>query len=264
MTGASTPPARGAGPGRLVVAWSAEGPARAGADTLLRLVVGRFCGADPADIQVGRLCPRCGSGAHGRPRVAVVGRDAPHVSLSRAEGLVCVAVSDAGPVGVDCERVGAAEFTDFAAVGLHPLEHSVAVHDQTITWVRKESLVKATGDGLTVDLRDVRLTDPQTRPRLLGWDGPHPPADPVWMWDVAGPPGYVLAVTVLTGAEPKLTVLGAEQTAAEQMGAEQTAAEQLAERQAAAQPAADRTAAARSATVHRAAGQATAGHPTRQ
>ena len=244
-----------------MVAWDLEGPQRpevlapAGeADLLLRRVVAEFCTVDRADVHVSRLCPRCGSSDHGRPHVTVVGHVAPHVSLSRADGLVCVAVTDAGPVGVDCERVGAAEFTDFATVGLHPLEGQIAGHDQTITWVRKESLVKATGDGLTVDLRQVQLAEPGESPRLLGWDGPHPPAGPVWMRDVVGPPGYVVAVTVLSGVEPELTALAAaEQLVEGRPAADWTQAGQLA---------AQRRPATPSATAHRVAGPATAGRPT--
>lgn len=206
-----TAPVRDTPPSRLVVSWSAVGTDRAHADHLLRLVVGRFCDVAPADVQARRLCPGCGSTAHGRPLVAVVGCAAPHVSLSRAGGLVCVAVTDAGPVGVDVERSGAAAFGDFATVGLHRLERSAGPQDQTVTWVRKESLVKATGAGLRVDLRQVRLSEPAaTPPALLAWEAPSPPSALVWMRDVVGPRGYVLAVSVLTSLEPQLTAVAAE------------------------------------------------------
>ncbi len=51
---------------------------------------------------VGRLCPRCGSAAHGRPYVA---GSAVRVSLSYATDLVAVAWAD-GPVGIDVEDDG--------------------------------------------------------------------------------------------------------------------------------------------------------------
>ncbi|SDD12233.1 4'-phosphopantetheinyl transferase [Sanguibacter gelidistatuariae] len=200
---------------RLVVAWSPVGVSSAGADDTLRRVVGRFCGVAPFDIEVRRLCPSCGSSAHGRPHVTVVGRVAPHVSLSRADGLVCVAVTDAGPVGVDCERSEAAAFGDFATVGLHSLERASGPEEQTVTWVRKESLVKATGDGLGVDLRLVRLTEPADAPRILTWDALRPPDAPVWMHDIDGPEGYVLAVTVLAEVDPQVSVQPAAPAAPE-------------------------------------------------
>jgi phosphopantetheinyl transferase len=56
-------------------------------------------------VGVGRLCPRCGSGDHGRPHVVVPGGAAPRVSLSYAVGLVAAAWAD-GPVGIDIEMDG--------------------------------------------------------------------------------------------------------------------------------------------------------------
>jgi len=61
--------------------------------------------AEVGATTVGRLCPRCGSGDHGRPYVVTPGRPAPYVSLSYAEGLVAVAWS-VGPVGIDVEDDG--------------------------------------------------------------------------------------------------------------------------------------------------------------
>jgi hypothetical protein len=55
---------------------------------------------------VTRLCPRCGSSAHGRPLVVAGSGPAPFVSLSYATGLVAVAWSTAGPVGIDIEDAG--------------------------------------------------------------------------------------------------------------------------------------------------------------
>jgi hypothetical protein len=52
---------------------------------------------------VTRLCPRCGSARHGRPVVRVESGTAPNVSLSYAAGLVAVAWSWAGRVGIDVE-----------------------------------------------------------------------------------------------------------------------------------------------------------------
>ena len=206
-----------------MVAWALAGtpdaetgapaPARADADDLLRRVVGEFCMVDVSDVTVDRMCPGCASSLHGRPVVTVGGRPGPHVSISRAGDLICVAVTSTGPVGVDVERTGAAAFGDFATVGLHRLERSAGPHEQTVTWVRKESLVKATGAGLRVDLRQVRLTEPAVPPALLAWDAPHPPSAPVRMRDVVGPDGYVLAVSVLTALEPQLTVVAAEEGA---------------------------------------------------
>ena len=73
------------------------------------------------------------------------GLAAPDVSISRAGPVTVIALSTAGAVGVDVERADAAGFEGFAAVALHPSEDSASAQEQTVTWVRKESLLKATG-----------------------------------------------------------------------------------------------------------------------
>jgi 4'-phosphopantetheinyl transferase len=189
----------------LVVSWGSGVDARA----LLRSAVAAYCAVSPASVGTGSLCPRCGSNEHGRP-LARIGtrRTPPHVSLSRAGALVVVAVTDAGPVGVDVEPDGAASFAGFDDVALHPREHVTSDADRTRTWVRKESLLKATGHGLGVDPREVRLGPPGHPPELLEWPTARWPAlpGPVWMYDLELGPGHVGAVTVLSAARPELRV----------------------------------------------------------
>ena len=76
--------------------------------------------------------------------------------------MTVVAVTDAGPVGVDVEQI---QDEDLAP------------------WVRTESLVKATGHGLTID--PAAITDDR------------------WTSDLAAPDGYVAAVTILTATPPR-------------------------------------------------------------
>ena len=128
--------------------------------TLIRLV-GEVAGSAEG-VRIVRACRSCGSDRHGKPQVVVpAGSPGVHLSLSRSGGRAVVAVTDAGPVGVDVERVRAEE------------------PDDLVAWVRAESLVKATGHGLT--------TDPATL------DVPHRTLD------LDAPSGFVAAVTVLTG-----------------------------------------------------------------
>jgi hypothetical protein len=102
---------------RVVVAWDAV----ANAEPLLRDVVREVTGYDPGPVH--HTCPQCGSVVHGRPYV-----EAPvEVSIAHAPGLTVVAVSDAGPVGVDVEV------------------------DAEQAWVRKEAVGKTHGTGLLVD-----------------------------------------------------------------------------------------------------------------
>lgn len=186
------------------VAWSV-GPSRPdAADLLLRLVVGAVARIPLHEVTVRRLCARCGSSGHGRPFVVRRdGQPAPYVSLSRAEDTVVVAVSEAGPVGVDVERLGAARFSGFADVALHPDERAVDVEQRVRTWVRKESLLKATGDGLEVDLRLIRVSDPGHAPRLLEWSGrAELPAAQLSDLDI---PGHAACVTLLAADAPEVT-----------------------------------------------------------
>ena len=191
-------------PARVRVAWSTGSSRPEAADLLLQLEVGTAAGIPVSEVRVGRLCPRCGSSDHGRPLVVRRdGRPVPHVSLSRAGDTVVVAVSDAGSVGVDLERPDAARFSGFADVALHAAEAAPDIEQRAVTWVRKESLVKATGDGLAVDLRRIRVSDPGQTPRLLEWSG-RSEMPSVHMVDL-DIPGHAGCVTLLAAEAPVVT-----------------------------------------------------------
>lgn len=157
-------------------------------------------GGDPR-LDVSHLCPHCGSSEHGRPSL----RRGGFVSLSHVDDLHLFATSDAAPVGVDIDAVDATKFNGFDGVVLHPHERAHAPVERAVTWTRKESLLKATGDGLTVDPRLVRLSDPDASPVLLEWSG-GPAPHTVWMFDVAVADGYRAALTVISPEEPEVVV----------------------------------------------------------
>lgn len=109
--------------GRVLVDWAET----AVAEPLVRALGTALTGHDPGPLH--HACPSCGSIEHGRPYV-----DAPiHVSVAHAPGLTVVAVSAAGPVGVDVEADG-----------------------EDPAWTRHEATVKALGVGLVAD----RVPDP--------------------------------------------------------------------------------------------------------
>ena len=143
------------------------------ADRLLVDEVADVLGCSPDEVRATRFCPRCGSAEHGRPGVVVeAGGPPPYVSVARALGVVVVAVSTDHPVGVDVERLDLSWPAGSTAVLLHPRERTVEAGELTTAWVRKESLLKATGDGLHVEPALLRLTD-RGAPRVLDWpDGP--------------------------------------------------------------------------------------------
>jgi len=148
---------------------------------------------------VRRLCPWCGSGAHGRPVLA--GSPHAHLSLARAGELTVVATCDRAPIGIDVEREDAAAS---AGTLLHPREVAGDTLGRTVTWVRTEALLKATGHGLRLDPTTVRISDPGAPPELLVW--PESPAPEVWLCDVAIAPGYVAAVAVMAPGPATIVV----------------------------------------------------------
>ena len=91
----------------VLVAWDEV----ADADRLVRLVAADLIGHDPGPVH--HVCPTCGSVEHGAPYV-----DAPiDISLAHATGLSIVAVSAAGPVGVDVELDADGEWVRAEAIG---------------------------------------------------------------------------------------------------------------------------------------------------
>jgi 4'-phosphopantetheinyl transferase len=192
---------------QLAVAWARLSDCPGLADALLRAEVARSCGTTTGTVRLARLCPRCGSAAHGKPYVLAWDDTVPpHVSISRSDDLAIVAVCRGGPVGIDVERLDAPTFSGFDDVALHPREHAPTVADRAVTWVRKESLLKATGDGLSVHLDGIRLSDPDQAPQLVEWSTSHPPLSSVWMYDVVVGRAHAACVSVLSDEAPRLTV----------------------------------------------------------
>jgi 4'-phosphopantetheinyl transferase len=135
---------------------------------LARRFVADTCGVPPDAVRIGRRCPRCGSTGHGRPVAARAdGGPVPSLSMTRSIDLVAVALSDAGPVGIDVERRDADPGRAVAAVVLAPGEVPAPGPDGVLrTWVRKEAVLKAAGTGLAVDPRELVLTGDTPRPAV--------------------------------------------------------------------------------------------------
>ena len=161
------------------------------AHDLLRAQAALFHGVPLDRVVLGHACPRCGSEQHGRPYVLPTAtlRAPAHVSLARAGDLSVVALTDAGPVGVDVETDGAAGFDGFDAVARHPQERGT---DATVSWVRTEALLKAYGLGLAVDPRDVAIDTDGS----VTWESPHEAPGAAWLRDL-DLPGHAASVVVL-------------------------------------------------------------------
>lgn len=156
-------------------------------------------------------CPRCGADDHGPP--VLVGAPHVHASVARAAGLNVVAFTDAGPIGVDIERDDAAGFEGFAAAAMHPDERASTTAERTRLWVRKEAVLKATGQGLGVDPRRVRMSEPRQPPALIHW-GAGPDPGEVWLADVPVTDGWLAAVAVLTPVRHDIVLAAAPATLA--------------------------------------------------
>lgn len=174
---------------------------------LTRLVLAAQLGARPAGVPIDRTCERCG-GPHGRPRLAM--RAGLDFSVSHSGDMVVFAVtrSRAGDgarraVGVDVELISAA-VADEAPVGivLSAAERKafsmLDAREQPKAffryWVRKEAVLKATGDGLAVPMTDLTVTAPDQAARLAHWQGrPDLPAR-VSVHDLGARPGYAAAI----------------------------------------------------------------------
>jgi 4'-phosphopantetheinyl transferase len=162
--------------------------AAASAHALLRLLLSERTGLPPAGHVLVRRCTTCGE-AHGKPRLQ---HPSLHVSLAHVPGAVAVAITDAGPVGVDLERVEATGFDGFDDVVLAPGETASTPAERARLWTRKEAVLKATGDGLT---RDPRTVDVRGSTAL----GAH-------LLDVDLPGALAGAVAVLCRRRPRLVV----------------------------------------------------------
>lgn len=191
----------------------ADRTAVAAALLLARVAVAEACGIEPADIRVDRRCPRCGSTAHGVPRVVRAdGGPVPHLSLSRARDLVVVALAGS-PVGVDVEPVTATP-PDRGVVLADDEQPAPEPHGLLRSWVRKEAVLKAAGTGLAVDPRTLRVDDRAGVPRVRRTPAPGDPArgptaasDPLdvapghgwWLRDLDLGPTHLVAVALRTG-----------------------------------------------------------------
>lgn len=181
---------------------------------LLRAAAGALTGRSPADVEVVRRCTTCGGDDHGRPELPGTGW---HASVSHAGAWCVVALTRAGPVGVDLEELVPLDVARVAPVVLAPGERARDAAQLLRLWVRKEAAVKATGAGLRTPLDTVRVASADAPAALLACPGV--PAGTGVLRDVDAPPGYVAAVCVLpasaaTGAAVVVRALAAATPAA--------------------------------------------------
>ncbi|MFF8287768.1 4'-phosphopantetheinyl transferase family protein [Streptomyces sp. NPDC016309] len=174
------------------------------AHALLRELVAAQLGTAPGEVRFVHECRHCDRPEpHGKPRVAGSSLEP---SLSHSGERVAVALSLAGPVGVDLEEVAEdGRAAELAPVVLAPAERAwlerLPAAERTPGfvryWARKEAVLKATGDGLTVPPALLTVSAPDAPAALLEWREREEPHPPVRLHDVDAGDGYRAAVAVL-------------------------------------------------------------------
>ena len=128
---------------------------------LLRVLLGHYLERDPRELEFGY-------GAAGKPSLSGSASDkALQFNLTHSEDLALVAVTDAGQVGIDVERIRPMKDADeFVARFFSEREHASfkrLPESQKPTafftlWTRKEAWLKATGEGIAQSLNRVEVS----------------------------------------------------------------------------------------------------------
>ncbi|MFR9753663.1 4'-phosphopantetheinyl transferase family protein [Nocardia sp. 004] len=140
----------------------------AGGRSLLRAAVAERAGVEPGSVHVASRCVLCGSSEHGKPYLEA--REE-YVSIAHSSNLVLVAITEVAPVGVDVEKRDSGIEVDLIAGYIVVPDEPAPVGPTEFyrTWCRKEAVVKACGVGISVPLRDVRVTAPDQEAGLVSF-----------------------------------------------------------------------------------------------
>ena len=166
---------------------------------LLRLLLGRYLGADPAVL-------RFGYGPRGKPHVTVPADTALRFNLSHSHGHALFAFAWGREIGVDLEA-GARLGEDWPGIArrvFSPREQAELFglpsghqRDAFLNgWTRKEAFLKATGQGLVDGLQSIEVTLDPTRPPLLLSAGAVGPAERWSVLDLRRAGGVAAALVV--------------------------------------------------------------------
>ncbi len=172
-----------------------------------------LAGSAAGTVRFAADCPRCG-GPHGKPRPV----DFPgvQVSIAHSAGIVAVATARGVPVGIDVERIRPVpdEVAEQALSApewrvLTALARSRRASAFFTYWSRKEAVLKASGAGLAIPPRELTVSGPDARARLLAG----PPGLTAGLADLSVRRGYRATVAVLSADVPTVIRRAAEDDA---------------------------------------------------
>ena len=139
------------------------------ARSALRTILGRYLECDPHAIQFG-------AGAHGKPYIDQPASAPPvHFNLSHSHRSAVIAVTGAGPIGIDMEhiRLNVAHdeiarryFSPKEQEWLESRPENERKRDFFRLWVLKEALIKADGRGLSMTLAAAEIGFMDNCPRV--------------------------------------------------------------------------------------------------
>lgn len=172
------------------------------AAALLRLVLAAELRICAAAVPIDRTCTDCGR-PHGKPRI--VDHDV-HVSVSHSGAKVAVGLTYVAPIGLDVEMISSRAVEGLEPFYLTPHEPVQQPEDFFTYWCRKESAVKATGDGMRTPLAEVRVSPANHPARLVSYRGRPLVAA---IEDLPVGAGYAGAVSVLAPGDLELVVADA-------------------------------------------------------
>ena len=135
---------------------------------LLRRLLGASLNCDPRGVEIVL-------GAHRKP--ALRGMRMPHFNVSHSGGMVLIALSRTGPVGVDVEYMDSTvETMDVARAAFHSddlrlIESAGTAQERLLAfygcWTRREAVAKADGRGLTLPASGFCTGTPSTVEQVI-------------------------------------------------------------------------------------------------
>ena len=166
----------------------------------LRDVLGRCLQCDPAELEFIQ-------GWRGKPALAPKFTDRGiHFNLAHSAELALIAVTRAGPVGVDVERIRPVKDADELVARFFSPRESDSFQQLAAgakpeaffrLWTRKEAFLKATGEGLARALDAVEVSFLPGEPaRVIALAGDAPAAARWSLHALAPAPGFVGAVAI--------------------------------------------------------------------